>query len=148
MKAFVGTSPMDYEHVLQSFVIPKPSLETLHDILVKIDAVSVNLVDIKVRNGAFSAPPTPEDSLKVTGCDAVGTVAEVGAGVARFEVGDKVFYTRAGINAESPNFSSTEKQTGMVFLVTGGAAGVGSMVIQVAKNAGFTVIATHLARKP
>ncbi|MBB5479436.1 zinc-binding alcohol dehydrogenase family protein [Micromonospora parathelypteridis] len=70
-----------------------------HDLLVRIEAVSVNPVDVKVRAGS-----DPEGALKVLGYDAAGTVSAVGPGVTRFRVGDEVYYAgsiaRPGTNAQ------------------------------------------------
>lgn len=57
-----------------------------HDLLVEVEAVSVNPVDVKVRAGA------PADGFRVLGFDAAGTVREVGASVTLFAPGDEVFY--------------------------------------------------------
>jgi zinc-binding alcohol dehydrogenase family protein len=71
-----------------------------HDLLVKVEAISVNPVDTKVRRRA-----EPEaGGVKVLGWDAAGTVVAAGAEVAGFSAGDAVFYagdlTRPGTNAE------------------------------------------------
>ncbi len=70
------------------------------DLLVKINAVSVNPVDTKIRIRV-----APEDgNHKVLGWDAVGEVVSVGDQVEFYNVGDKVFYagdlTRPGTNSE------------------------------------------------
>lgn len=57
-----------------------------HDLLVEVEAVSVNPVDIKLRNGA------PAEGLRVLGFDAAGTVREIGRSVTLFAPGDDVFY--------------------------------------------------------
>lgn len=57
-----------------------------HDLLVAVEAVSVNPVDMKVRLG------TPADGFKVLGFDAAGTVQEVGSAVTLFAPGDEVYY--------------------------------------------------------
>ncbi|CAH2602259.1 Zinc-type alcohol dehydrogenase-like protein [Rhodovastum atsumiense] len=71
-----------------------------HDLLVKVEAVSVNPVDVKLR--AAAAPP--DGTPRVLGFDAAGTVVEVGAAVTRFRPGDAVFHAgvinRPGTNAE------------------------------------------------
>ncbi|MFG1868617.1 zinc-binding alcohol dehydrogenase family protein [Micromonospora arborensis] len=70
-----------------------------HDLLVRIEAVSVNPVDVKVRAGS-----DPGGELKILGYDAAGTVSAVGPGVTRFRVGDEVYYAgsiaRPGTNAQ------------------------------------------------
>jgi len=73
-----------------------------YDLLVKVEAVSVNPVDTKVR------APKPNDPVeaepKILGYDAVGIVVEVGGASSGFKVGDRVFYagdiTRPGSNSE------------------------------------------------
>lgn len=57
-----------------------------HDLLVEVDAVSVNPVDVKERAGA------PAGGFRVLGFDAAGTVRDVGSAVTLFAVGDEVFY--------------------------------------------------------
>jgi NADPH2:quinone reductase len=70
------------------------------DLLVKVDAVSVNPVDTKVR---ASASPESEQ-YKILGWDAVGEVVATGDRVEFFNVGDRVWYagdlTRPGSNAQ------------------------------------------------
>jgi NADPH2:quinone reductase len=72
------------------------------DLLVKIEAISVNPVDFKIRQNA--AKDTILDTPKIIGWDAVGTVEAVGDKTSLFKVGDQVFYagdlTRSGSNAE------------------------------------------------
>ncbi|MFT4213394.1 MAG: zinc-binding alcohol dehydrogenase family protein [Microbacterium sp.] len=57
-----------------------------HDLLVEVEAVSVNPVDVKLRAGA------PSGGFRVLGFDAAGTVREVGSEVTLFTPGDVVFY--------------------------------------------------------
>lgn len=57
-----------------------------HDLLVEVEAVSVNPVDVKLRASA------PADGFKVLGFDAAGTVREVGSAVTLFAPGDEVLY--------------------------------------------------------
>ncbi|MFC3151437.1 zinc-binding alcohol dehydrogenase family protein [Litoribrevibacter euphylliae] len=147
--------------------VDKPSA-TGHDVLVKIDAISVNPVDTKVRMGA---EPQGSD-YKILGWDAVGTVEAIGDKVTLFRPGDKVFYagdlTRPGTNSEfhlvderiaglAPrsinnaeaaalpltaitawellfdrlNYSDDSQET---VLVVGAAGGVGSILVQLAKQ--------------
>ena len=79
--------------------VPKPEGR---DLLVKVQANSVNPVDYKIRQNA--AKDQVLDTPKIIGWDAVGIVEAVGAEVALFNVGDAVFYagdlTRSGSNAE------------------------------------------------
>ncbi len=67
-----------------------------HDILVKIQAISVNPVDYKVRRGITDPLAAP----RILGWDAAGIVAAVGEKVSLFKAGDRVYYagdiTRSG----------------------------------------------------
>ena len=150
-----------------------------HDLRVRVEAVSVNPVDTKVR-----APKVQvEDVPRTLGYDGAGTVDAVGDEVTDFTVGDTVYYagdiTRPGSNAqfqlvdariaskmpatldfaqaaalpltaltawellfERMPYSIDGSGTGKSLLVIAGAGGVGSIAIQLAKLAGFTVIAT------
>jgi zinc-binding alcohol dehydrogenase family protein len=149
------------------------------DLLVKIEAISVNPVDHKVRAG------TPHEAApRVLGWDAAGVVSAVGPEVSLFKVGDPVYYAgsvvRAGANSEfhlvderivgpKPASLSFEQAAalpltsitawealftrlgisrsgadrGKTILIVGGAGGVGSVAIQLAKRlAALTVVAT------
>ncbi|MGI4855745.1 MAG: zinc-binding alcohol dehydrogenase family protein [Janthinobacterium lividum] len=79
--------------------LPTPTLRA-RDLLVRIEAVSVNPVDTKVRTGM--APP--DGAARVLGYDAAGVVEAVGTDVTFFKVGDPVFYAgaldRPGTNAQ------------------------------------------------
>ncbi|QAY76244.1 zinc-binding alcohol dehydrogenase family protein [Sphingosinicella sp. BN140058] len=70
------------------------------DLIVRVKAVSVNPVDVKVR--AAAQPDAGEP--KILGWDAAGIVEAVGPEVSLFAVGDEVFYagdiTRPGTNAQ------------------------------------------------
>jgi zinc-binding alcohol dehydrogenase family protein len=76
--------------------IPTPNA---HDLLVRIEAVSVNPVDTLVR-----IRDDPGGKIKILGYDAGGTVESVGSDVTRFGVGDAVFYAgsigRPGTDAQ------------------------------------------------
>ena len=180
MKAVALTRylPIDDPASLLDVELPKPEPGT-HDLLVRVEAVSVNPVDTKVR----APKPQVEAQPKVLGYDAAGVVEAVGAGVRGFQPGDRVYYagdvTRAGSNAEFqlvdarlaavmphsldfaaaaalPLVSITAWELlfqrmpfdiehggeGKSLLVIAGAGGVGSIAIQLARRAGFTVIAT------
>jgi zinc-binding alcohol dehydrogenase family protein len=90
---------IDRDQALVDIEIPTPKPEG-RDILVKVEAVSVNPVDTKVRKG--TAPE--HGNWKVLGWDASGIVAEIGSEVTLFKPGDEVFYAgsikRPGTNAE------------------------------------------------
>ncbi len=153
---------------------------TGRNILVKINAISVNPVDYKVRQN--SAKDKVLNTPKIIGWDAAGVVTEVGDDVTLFKKGDAVYYagdiTKSGCNAEyqlvderivgrkptSLSFAAAaampltaltaweilfdrmrinEKDKGKSILIIGGAGGVGSIAIQIAKKvAGLKVIAT------
>lgn len=101
MKAVGYKTPgaIDRDDALIDIEIAKPSASG-HDLLVKVQAVSVNPVDYKIRQ---SRPPEG-DEFAVLGWDAVGEVVEVGDAVTLFKPGDEVWYAgvinRSGTNAE------------------------------------------------
>lgn len=171
--------PIDQAESLIDVDIPKPEV-TGRDLLVKVEAISVNPVDTKVR-----APKDKvEEAPRILGWDAAGTVAAVGPDVTLFKVGDPVFYagsiTRPGANSEfhlvderivgrkpaSLDFthaaalpltaitawealfdrlgvSPQGADEGRTVLIFGGAGGVGSIGIQLAKQlAKLKVVAT------
>jgi len=180
MKAIALTRylPIDDPESLVDVELPRPCASG-HDLLVRIEAVSVNPVDTKVR-----APrPEVEAQPKVLGFDAAGVVEAIGADVTLFKPGDAVFYagdiTRSGSNAEyqlvderivghkprSLDFARAAalpltsitawelmfdrmrldpdgRDAGKSLLIIGGAGGVGSIAIQLARRAGLVVIAT------
>ncbi len=180
MKAIALTRylPIEDPQSLLDVELPQPTAGE-HDLLVRVEAVSVNPVDTKVR----SPKPQVEAQPKVLGYDAAGTVEALGAAVTGFQRGDRVYYagdiTRPGSNAQfqrvdarlvghAPNsidlaaaaalplttltawellfqrmpFDSEHGGEGKSLLIIGGAGGVGSIAIQLARRAGFTVIAT------
>jgi len=182
MKAigFTTSLPITDPNSLFEFETEKPTPEG-HDLLVKIEAVSVNPVDFKVRQN--SAKNTVLDRPKIIGWDAAGVVEAIGDKVTLFKAGDYVYYagdiTKQGSNAEyqtiderivgkkpvslSAEESAVMPLTGLTaweilfdririnpekdkeksILIIGGAGGVGSIAIQLAKKvAGLTVIAT------
>jgi len=180
MKAIALTRylPVDDPESLLDVELPQPRPGE-HDLLVRVEAVSVNPVDTKLRAPKSQVEAQP----KVLGYDAAGVVEAAGAAVAGFKPGDRVYYagdiTRPGSNAEfqlvdarlaaaMPRsldfaqaaalplvaltawellfqrmpFDSEHGGKGKSLLVIGGAGGVGSIAIQLAHRAGFTVIAT------
>ncbi len=64
------------------------------EVLVQVQAASVNLLDAKIRNGEFRLI-LPYKLPLVLGHDVAGTVLRVGARVTGFQAGDEV-YARAG----------------------------------------------------
>lgn len=97
--AYQKSLPISDKSALLDIELPKPKASG-RDILVKVEAISVNPVDAKIR---VRAEP-PEGEYKVLGWDAAGVVESVGADVSLFKAGDKVWYagdlTRQGTNAE------------------------------------------------
>lgn len=158
-------------HTFEDIELPKPS-PAGRDLLVRVEAVSVNPVDFKQRK---AGPPSP---ARVLGWDAAGVVEAVGSGVTLFKPGDEVYYagdvTRPGCDSEfhlvderiagrKPRkldfaqaaampltaitaweafYDRLKVQKGRSILIIGGAGGVGSIGIQLAKIAGLEVIAT------
>jgi zinc-binding alcohol dehydrogenase family protein len=88
------TDPASLEDIELPVPTPGP-----YDLLVRIEAVSVNPVDAKVRVAV-----DPGGEPKVLGFDAAGVVTAVGDQVTRFHVGDQVYYAgtldRPGTNAQ------------------------------------------------
>lgn len=143
-----------------SVPVPEPGPR---DLIVRVEAVSVNPVDTKVRPGADG---------RILGYDAAGTVTAVGPEVTRFKTGDEVYYagdiTRPGSNAEfqavderivgrkpaSLDFAEAAglplttitawetlfdhlratPETEGDFLIVGAPGGVGSMLVQLART--------------
>lgn len=101
MKAVALTHylPIDDPQSLLDVELPTP-LASGHDLRVRVEAISVNPVDTKVR----SPKPQVETQPRVLGYDAAGVVEAVGDEVTRFKVGDRVYYagdiTRPGSNSE------------------------------------------------
>jgi len=101
MKAIGFTQHLDINdpESLFEFEKPVPSPKG-HDLLVKVNAVSVNPVDIGVRRSGRGKLMTP----KIIGWDACGVVEKVGTHVSLFKPGDRVFYAgsfkRPGSNSE------------------------------------------------
>ncbi|GAB5374372.1 MAG: zinc-binding alcohol dehydrogenase family protein [Acuticoccus sp.] len=96
---YQASLPIDDERSLQDITLDTPS-PTGRDLLVAVEAVSVNPVDTKVR----VRQAAEADAWKVLGWDAVGTVTAVGPDVTLFAPGDAVYYAgaidRPGTNAE------------------------------------------------
>ncbi len=69
--------------------VPEPELRD-DEVLVKVQAASVNLLDAKIRNGEFK-PLLPYRLPLILGHDVAGTVVKVGPRVRRFKPGDAVY---------------------------------------------------------
>jgi NADPH:quinone reductase len=90
---------IDREDALEDIILETPKPQD-NDLLVKINAVSVNPVDTKLRRNA--QPQAGE--TRILGFDAAGIVEAVGPKVQQFKPGDAVFYAgsiaRPGTNSE------------------------------------------------
>lgn len=146
------------------------------EVLVRVKAVAVNPIDTYIRAGVVAMNlPKPF----ILGCDVAGVVELVGADVAQFKPGDRVWGSNqglfgrqgtfaelacvdaqwlyktpdgvsdetaaatalVGITAHLGLFRRARVQSGETVLVNGGAGGVGSVVVQMAKAAGARVLA-------
>ncbi|MGD7653668.1 MAG: zinc-binding alcohol dehydrogenase family protein, partial [Verrucomicrobiales bacterium] len=174
--AYQKSLPAEHPESLMEIELPAPAASG-RDLLVRVEAISVNPVDTKVRMRKEPA----EGEYQVLGWDAAGVVEAVGPEVTRFHPGDRVFYAgaldRPGSNSElhlvderiaakmpaSLDFAQaaalplttitaweilfdrlgfTADSTGTL-LIIGAGGGVGSIMIQLAKQlTRLTVIGT------
>lgn len=86
MKAIVITKP-GAPDVLQLQERPLPVIKD-NEVLVKVKASGINRPDVAQRKGNYPAPPGA--SADIPGLEIAGEITEVGKGVSRFKVGDKV----------------------------------------------------------
>jgi len=167
--------PIEDPDSLLDLELPVPGIGP-RDLLVKVEAVSVNPVDVWLRGDGDA-----DGLARILGFDAAGTVLAVGDEVGRFHPGDEVYYAgsidRPGTNAQLHAVDERivgDKPSSLDFteaaalplttitawetlfdrfrlgpdsegtlLVLGGAGGVGSILIQLAKVlTSMTVIAT------
>jgi NADPH2:quinone reductase len=175
---FRKSLPITDPEALIDVELPRPE-PAGRDLLVKVEAVSVNPVDTKRRRGG-----DPPEGMRVLGWDAAGTVEAAGSQASLFKRGDAVFYAgsvvRPGANSEyhlvderivgrKPSKLSFAEAAALPLtaitawellfdrigvkrgegadkrslLIVGGAGGVGSMAIQIARKlTGLTVVAT------
>lgn len=91
--------PSDDPRSLIDLELPDP-VASGRDLLVRVEAVSVNPVDTKVRRNVAPEP----GQARILGYDAAGVVQAVGPNVTRFKPGDAVWYAgsrlRPGTNAQ------------------------------------------------
>ncbi|EME97921.1 oxidoreductase [Streptomyces mobaraensis NBRC 13819 = DSM 40847] len=142
-------------------------------IRVAVRAAGVNPVDWRIREGQFQET-RPVELPAGVGQDAAGVVDEVGEGVEGVEVGDAVFGRGSGTYAEYAVLSAWARmpegltfaeaagypsvvetalrviresgvRPGQTLLVSGASGGVGSAVLQIARDRGITVIGTASA---
>ncbi|UNO40931.1 NADP-dependent oxidoreductase [Streptomyces sp. MST-110588] len=139
-------------------------------IRIAVRAAGVNPVDWRIREGqVLGAHPT--ELPAGVGLDAAGVVDEVGEGVEGVEIGDRVFGEGTSTYAEFAVLSAWARmpegltfeeaagypsvvetalrimrevgvQSGQTLLVSGASGGVGSAVLQIARDRGITVIGT------
>ncbi len=179
MRAIAYREPcsLDTPDALFALDLPEPTPGP-RDLRVRVRAVSVNPVDVKLRAGA-----KPASGPRVLGFDAAGVVEAVGDAVTLFRPGDEVYYAgaidRPGTDAELHLVDeriAARKPTTLSFaeaaalpltsitawellfdrlgvprsadargtlLVMGAAGGVGSVLLQLARQlTGLTVVAT------
>jgi NADPH:quinone reductase len=174
--AYTACHPSSHAEALLDLDLPAPAAPQGRDLLVEVQAVSVNPVDAKLRAGA-----DPGGKPRVLGFDACGVVRACGPEAQLFAVGDAVFYAgavnRPGSNAElhlvderivgrkPANLTAAEaaalpltsitawealfdrlkiaREGAGAVLIIGGAGGVGSMAVQLARQrTGLRVITT------
>lgn len=91
--------PSDHPEAFVDVELPDPTPGP-GDLLVRVRAVSVNPVDVKVRAPKDKVEPSP----RVLGWDAAGVVEAVGKDVKHYRPGDEVFYAgsiaKPGTNSE------------------------------------------------
>lgn len=96
--AYQKAGPITSPEALVDIELDAPVAEG-HDLLVRVQAISVNPVDTKIRKNVSA-----ESDWKVLGWDAVGVVESIGDKVTQFKVGDIVWYAgalnRQGSNSE------------------------------------------------
>jgi len=97
--AYQKAGPITSPEALVNIELDTPVAEG-RDLLVRVQAISVNPVDTKIRNNV-----SPENNQwKTLGWDAVGVVEAIGEQVSQFKVGDAVWYAgalnRQGSNSE------------------------------------------------
>jgi len=89
--------------VLQAQTIAEPSISLATEIKVRLHAAGVNPVDTKIRSHGLLYPNAALPA--VLGCDGAGEVAEIGAEVSDFKVGDKVWFCHGGLGREQGNYA-------------------------------------------
>lgn len=147
---------------------PKPAQG---EVLVQVGASGINPVDTYFRSGVRPVPSFPS----IPHFDLGGTVVEIGEGVTKWKVGDKVWGTNisgtaaefvsvsenllfpladhltvedgaaiamAFITAHLSLFWRGQLKAGETVLIYGASGAVGNAAVQLAKQAGATVIAT------
>lgn len=100
MKAVAYKKPLQISQpeVFSDITLELP-IASGNDLLVEVKAISINPVDIKMRQRT-----SPEnETWKILGHDAVGIVKAVGENVQHYKIGDEVFY--AGSNQRNGSYA-------------------------------------------
>lgn len=92
MARFVHYQVLGGPEVLEVAEAPVP-VAGEDEVVVETRAIGVNPLDVKLRSGIRPSPPIT--SPRVPGWDAAGVVAETGAGVSEWGIGDEVVVTSA-----------------------------------------------------
>jgi NADPH:quinone reductase len=157
------------ELVLNEAPRPRPKRG---EVLVQVEACSVNRADLLQRRGFYPPPP---GASSIMGLDFAGSIVDMAEGVEGWSRGDRVFGIVAGGGygryvpvhskhlVEIPDrlnfveaaaaaevfftaflnlFLEGHLRSGETLLLHGGGSGVGTAAIQLAKSAGITVIIT------
>jgi NADPH:quinone reductase-like Zn-dependent oxidoreductase len=168
------------DNVLQTVAdAPKPPAGE-GQVLVEVAAASVNPFDVKLSQGFYKGISL--NMPAVLGGDVAGTVAELGAGVEGFEVGQEVYgmanaaggqgslaeftpvvasqlapkpknlgfedsaaLVLTGVSTYQALVDHMNLQPGQKVLIHGGAGGIGSLAIQLAKHLGAYIATTAAA---
>lgn len=151
--AFFGFQRYGGPEVLKHLTVPTPRPGP-GQVLIRMTAAGVNPADIKVRNGDRQGS-IPVQFPMAVGREAAGVVVELGEGVGHVGVGDRVF---------GPTAAGTGALAGHVLLDAAGTtrtpegvsdeqaaclpvAGVGTCVLQMARDRGLTVLGLASAQK-
>jgi NADPH:quinone reductase len=156
--------------------VPRPGPRE-REVLIQVEACSVNRADLLQRRGLYPPPPGASDIL---GLDFAGYIAEIADGVDGWQTGDRVFGITAGggygryvsvpathlvpipvrlsfieaaavaevfFAAHLNLFLEAGLKAGERVLIHGGGSGVGTAAIQLAKAAGAVSIVTAGTRE-
>ena len=154
---------------LEEVMIPEPKPG---EVLVQVEAFSVNRADLLQRRGLYPPPP---GASPILGLDVAGYVVQRGSSEVAWSEGDRVFGIVAGggyaryaavpadhlmpipenlsfveaaaaaevfVVAHANIFGEADMKPGEALLVHGGGSGVGTAAIQLAKARGLTVATT------
>jgi NADPH:quinone reductase-like Zn-dependent oxidoreductase len=129
-----GASGDGYELVLKE--VPRPSAGA-NEVVVRVRATSLNRRDLLMLNGQYGPGNTAADGIPLS--DGAGEVIEVGPGVTRFEVGDRV----AGIFFA--DWVHGERTAATLASARGGGPGGMLSELVVTSEEGLVAIPEHLS---